>query len=529
MKDNTTARPKQVELWMGQGGRIRMLTGDQVVFGKIGEVTKAFNIKTRREIDLGSLVSKGHACSLADSDSSEVLSDEALFLLQKLSSTSVFSLDTVILSLSGGELKDVTPLVTSLPVISEDMAVFDIQSKNAPMWLRIWALRESKLPTHIRMWNPRDGSCVDAIFSYSKEEPEVFFDPNVFAAKLKDPHNNETNLAYMFLKDLGGKQVSLRLDEHEAFKVVARTIDGQPWSLSHHRSKVVLVTFCPAGHLPYQTWHKQLYDRFGSRDDFVMVTVALDEKPESIKAKCEKAGIKLVHLYDPDHQMAQALATVDRDSMWLVWKDGTITEEPGGLLDTIEAALFGMTFNTRHVISERLRREINAGTLTKDIAKQICGIPDSTSREGKREKWEYRRLQESGKQVASLSIMFDEGGKAVSSTNMQSILDKAKITVEISPAFWHKHIPQLLAIPELPNQHPQFVLLCLETQGSVSFFNRYVWPNEITDQAYMAIASAGTYDLYLTFEYDKYHGKPARILLKKDVKLTKDEEETLRF
>jgi len=189
IKEDVAAEPKQIELWMSRDGRARLRTGTQVVFGNQGKVTKAYDIKTH---------------------SSKVEVDERVsFLLQKLGSAKEFSLDSVIKVVFAGKLEDVTPLINPDAVISRDMVVFDIQSTISPEWLRIWALRESRLPVRIKVWDPRSGDGTDVVFSYSKEQSDKFFDPNAFASLLFSRQaSSSVNLAYAYLKDPGGRQIT---------------------------------------------------------------------------------------------------------------------------------------------------------------------------------------------------------------------------------------------------------------------------------------------------------------------------------
>jgi hypothetical protein len=43
--------------------------------------------------------------------------------------------------------------------------------------------------------------------TYSKEQPKGFFDPDVFAAKSKDPSNSAVSLMYMDLEDAVGSSI----------------------------------------------------------------------------------------------------------------------------------------------------------------------------------------------------------------------------------------------------------------------------------------------------------------------------------
>ncbi len=187
MKDNTLARPEQFELWVGKGGYARMRVGAQVIFGKDGKVTRAFDIVRRRETRPNS---------------------DAVDLLERLDPAGGYSIETVISFISEGKLLDVTPLMNTDATIREDLVVFDVQSDTHPVWARIYALRKSRLPVGLRIWDPGEGFSVDALIAYAREQPTLFFDPEAFAKKLGEPGQTEMSLAYLFLKDPGGLDVT---------------------------------------------------------------------------------------------------------------------------------------------------------------------------------------------------------------------------------------------------------------------------------------------------------------------------------
>lgn len=158
-KKSAAAEPTQMELWISRNGRARVRRGNQIVFGQRGQVARAFDVESRRPVEPDG---------------------GAVFFLQKLGEAEVFSLETVIRVMFGREMHDVTPLVNPDAVISQDVVVFDLDLPNTSQWVRIWALRESRLPIRIRVWDPSDGQMADAILEYSTEQPEEFFDPNAF-------------------------------------------------------------------------------------------------------------------------------------------------------------------------------------------------------------------------------------------------------------------------------------------------------------------------------------------------------------
>jgi len=187
VKDNALAEPRQFELWMGKGGYARMRVGSQVIFGRNGRVMRAFDIRRRRDVE-------------ADPTAADIV--------RILAIPGEFSLETVIQSISGGKLIDVTPAMNTHAAIGEDLVVFDAQSAISPGWVRVYALRESRLPVGLRIWDPAEGFGVDVLINYAKEQPQVFFDPQAFARRLHEASSTDAGLAYLFLKDPGGLDVT---------------------------------------------------------------------------------------------------------------------------------------------------------------------------------------------------------------------------------------------------------------------------------------------------------------------------------
>lgn len=186
VKENTLAQPQQFELWMGKGGFIRMKVGPQVIFGRNGRVTRAFDISRRCEAEVTPL---------------------AVDIVRMLATPDEFSFEAVIQSISGGKLVDITPAMNTQAGIGRELVVFDARSAISPGWVRIYALRQSKLPIGVRIWDPAEGFVVDATITYSKEQPAIFFDPHAFAANLHGS-DSDTGLAYLFLKDPGGQDMT---------------------------------------------------------------------------------------------------------------------------------------------------------------------------------------------------------------------------------------------------------------------------------------------------------------------------------
>ena len=195
IKEDAISEPQQMELWMSRTGQTRLRVGTHVIFGSGGEVNRAFDINKRARTE-------------AD--------ENAVMFLKKIGQADEFSLESVIRVMFGGTMQEVTPLINPDAVISQDMVVFDVEIPETPEWVRIWALRESRLPVRIRVWDPRDGETTDAVFEYSKEQADELFDPDAFENFLETGRaGSRVNMAYAFLKDSGGKTITPSALERE--------------------------------------------------------------------------------------------------------------------------------------------------------------------------------------------------------------------------------------------------------------------------------------------------------------------------
>ena len=519
MKDNATAQPEQIELWMNQAGRSRLRFGDQVIFAQKGKVAKAFDLKTRSEIEPDY---------------------KAVALVELMGDEESFSLDTVMRGLSGGELVDVTPRVNTDAVISEDLVVFDVESGKSSQWFRIWALRESKLPVRVRVWDPTDGACADILLTYSKEQQEIFFDPEAFSSKMKSLRNTkEMNLAYMFLQDPGGKQIFPgSLNEPEAFQVITQTIDGQPWSLADNRGKVILINFWDRrSNKGLETWLKGIYERFKDRGDFVMVGVSLRKDTESTREMCQKRGITWLQLHEPGKKLKNSLARAfGIDSTygegWLVWKNGTIDRlHTPGEHDTakVEGALLGLTYSSEIWINQILFKGKTAGTLTIETVEQICGKPHSVNKTDNGERWDYTLFNKDKTAVREFHIDFDEAGNCLRWNSGRKILNPAVVTISFSSEYLKEHVESQVE----PNIRTRLFKEYLVTVSAASGSRRYplCWKTSIQpEKSYMRRLFPGTYDFVISIYASSDRTKYIKtITLLKDVKLDKDEKKTIRF
>lgn len=529
-KRDATAQPEQVELWMNQEGLARLRYDNQVAFAKEGKITRAFDLKTRSEIEPDQRV---------------------VTLVHLMGDAESFSLETVIRGISGGELVDVTPLVNTDAIILEDLVVFDVEHKEFSQWFRIWALRVSKLPIRIRMWDPRDGECADVLLTYSKQQQEIFFNPEEFSSKMKSLHGKDVNLAYMFLKDPGGKRIfPVTLNEAEAFSVVTQTIDGKPWSLADHRGKVVLLTFW-SSYVGAPEVHKKIHEEFGARDDFLMVGVALDPDPNKVKAYCQREGIEWVQLHEqgrplknengmilrePDNSLARAFG-VEWDQIWLVWKDGSMNRlDRAFLREAVEAALLNlMSWPSSQSIAETLYyKGSQGGVMTQKEVEQVFGKAESLgiTLEG-RESWNYTFFRADHSRIWKCHVDFDKTGEVVSYGSGHSPESWPKlvtVSITIGREYWHEHLisridPEILA----KNKEEYEITLYVKSPDRSFALERGVWAEWVTEKHFEKQMFVGIYDFYLRFNEKSNPVLAQEILLKKGVEVMDKDKQTILF
>jgi hypothetical protein len=192
LRYSALSEPKRTEYWLGYGDRLRILSGSKVSFAKINDSVKTFDLETRSECyPPGS----GEICYHAD----------AFDLWRRFNKIEGAPIAVTVESLSGSGYFDAISLVNVNPEVSKDLIVFEGESGAGR--LRIWALRESRLPIRMSARSPV-GLGYEMLISYPKEEqPEEFFDPDAFEAVLKDTSKSQIDLMYMFFREPGKKTI----------------------------------------------------------------------------------------------------------------------------------------------------------------------------------------------------------------------------------------------------------------------------------------------------------------------------------
>lgn len=509
------AETEQFELWANAKGEARMRTGSQVIFAKDGSLTKTFDLDKREAAEPES---------------------KARSMLSVLDSSGAFSLDTLMRRI-GGDWVDSTPKLNADAIVSEDLVVFDVQDSRSESWARVWALRESKLPVQLRSWEPHDGECVDVFFSYSKDQPREFYDPDQFASKLEDQTLDKNRLAYAFLEDPADKQVKPGApNEAVIYSTVTRTLDGEPWSLGDHRGKAALIGFWKSS-TGYDNldWWKEIYRKYGDREDFVMAGVALDEDANSVREYCQKHGIEWLQLHEPGmgykNRLAQAFGGHVERRMWLVWKHGKI-DKLGHAGDQVQAALEGLSYETESTLSVILAHRIqDENGLNREQARELCGEPDEIAQEDGKENWSYRLPNKEGTAVRDVTLTFDSEGRNINLISSNRILNPALIKVFIGEKYWDENIAPKIDPTYLPKQSDVYGV-ALSGRSATRGFSigiGHPWNGVEAGLEYLRQAYPETYDLFIVVSDKRTFQSQQEIPLATEVELIAGETRQLRF
>lgn len=222
--ENPLKSPEKMELWRAHDGRTRIHYQRLVLFGQKGELSQAFSLELGKEIDVA---------RLSREEREKLGIEKPLGMLKMLGPMPELSLNSILDIVCGRKLVS-PPIANAQASVSSDMQVFDVTNDQSPQWMRIWALRSSRLPVRLRHWDPTDGDSIEVLFDYMQEQPAEAFDPAAFKRALSDTPGG-SNRAYALLQDPGGRQ----LTPSDLFKVsgycmpkIARagcTADGLFW------------------------------------------------------------------------------------------------------------------------------------------------------------------------------------------------------------------------------------------------------------------------------------------------------------
>lgn len=157
LTDSRNHSPVQVQFWLGPEGRAKLQCLNQVVWARQGQVQAIHEDG----------VPTNHPMHLAIAT-----------VLEQLPPTGAMCLDTLIQVLSQGTVTDVTHTLALEGSIARDLAVFEGPAHLPKGRVRLYALRESRLPIGFRLTVPASGARYEAFLSYPPVPETSIFDPN---------------------------------------------------------------------------------------------------------------------------------------------------------------------------------------------------------------------------------------------------------------------------------------------------------------------------------------------------------------
>ncbi len=157
LADSHLHAPVQVQFWLNSKGQAKFQCFNQVVWAGQGQVLAVHedDVPTDRPI---------HPAIEA--------------VLEQLPAAGRMCLDTLIEVLSQGTVQDVTHTLAQEESIARDLAVFEGPANFPNGRVRLYALRESRLPIGFNLTEPSSGARHEAFLTYPPAPDASFFDPN---------------------------------------------------------------------------------------------------------------------------------------------------------------------------------------------------------------------------------------------------------------------------------------------------------------------------------------------------------------
>lgn len=161
-------RFSKIDVYYQQPNLVRAQIENYVQFHN-GNETKLYDVSARSFVDL-------------DAQRRTLLPLESLKNFKGNGDT---LLPAVLAAMFEGNPPEGTPVKTDAVVAAGGIDVFDYGQGLDRQWIRIWVLRESRLPLKIKMFSPDQSQTMIATFDYIESQPATFFDPERFSETVK--------------------------------------------------------------------------------------------------------------------------------------------------------------------------------------------------------------------------------------------------------------------------------------------------------------------------------------------------------
>jgi hypothetical protein len=177
-------------------------------------------------------------------------------------------LPAILSSFFDGKVPAGEPVKSDEVAAAQGIDVFDYANKATERWMRIWVLRESKLPLKMHVHYPGSDEFVLVNFDYSDPQPEAFFSPEFFAEHARKVQTDDAHRLYSIgstpvagTRPRGADQIHAVEGGYRAPKVKRLA--------SNEAGDVLLVTtrvdnLTPSGHRPHAANYQRITDTWGN-------------------------------------------------------------------------------------------------------------------------------------------------------------------------------------------------------------------------------------------------------------------------
>jgi hypothetical protein len=118
------------------------------------------------------------------------------------------TLGAVLAMFFGGDVPAGAPVKSDEVASAQGIDVFDYAREASKQWVRIWVLRESKLPLKMHLYTPEADEFMLVTFDYSDPQPAAFFDADSFAAGAEKIEGDDDELLARRVYSVGSRPVA---------------------------------------------------------------------------------------------------------------------------------------------------------------------------------------------------------------------------------------------------------------------------------------------------------------------------------
>jgi tetratricopeptide (TPR) repeat protein len=236
------------------------------------------------------------------------------------------TLGAVLAFIFDGKVPQGQPVKSDAVSTAQGIDVFDYAANATERWVRIWVLRESKLPLKMHMYYPGSDEFLLITFDYSDPQPDKFFDPKAFATDAAKVDTSSTQRVY----GIGSSPVAgTRPRTSDQIHTVAGGYRAPKVKriVSNAAGDVIVVTdnppnTTPSGRGPLEQGYHKVTDNWGNEFISAGGSWGFEEKSDHrwafmplppVKKGTVPRKLTMTFVIEPEHEQREELKTESLD------------------------------------------------------------------------------------------------------------------------------------------------------------------------------------------------------------------------